>query len=61
MGKYMVGGTVFLRHNVLFYCVSTIVSMGAQWLSGRVLDSIPRGSGFEAHQPHCVVSVCKTH
>ena len=24
----------------------------AQWLSGRVLDSRPRGSGLE---PHCVV------
>ena len=28
---------------------------GAQWLSGRVLDSRPRGSGFEPHQRHCVV------
>ena len=29
--------------------------MGAQWLSGRVLDSRPKGSGFEPHQRHCVV------
>ena len=28
---------------------------GAQWLSGRVLDSRPRGQGFEPHQRHCVV------
>ena len=28
---------------------------GAQWLSGRVLDSRPRGRGFEPHRPHCVV------
>ena len=28
---------------------------GAQWLSGRVLDSRPKGSGFEPHQRHCVV------
>ena len=35
--------------------------MGAQWLSGRVLDSRPRGSGFEPHQRHCVVSLSKTH
>ena len=28
---------------------------GAQWLSGRVLDSRPRGCGFEHHQRHCVV------
>ena len=29
--------------------------MGAQWLSGRVLDSRPRGHGFEPHWGHCVV------
>ena len=28
---------------------------GAQWLSGRVLDSRPKGSGFEPHRRHCVV------
>ena len=33
--------------------------MGAQWLSGRVLDSRPRGPGFEPHWPHCVVSLSK--
>ena len=32
-----------------------ILSQGAQWLSGRVLDSRPRGRGFETHQHHCVV------
>ena len=32
---------------------------GAQWLSGRVLDSRPRGCGFEPHQRHCVVSLSK--
>ena len=31
---------------------------GAQWLSGRVLDSKSRGRGFE---PHWVVSLSKTH
>ena len=30
-------------------------SQGAQWLSGRVLDSRLRGRGFEPHRPHCVV------
>ena len=30
-------------------------SGGAQWLSGRVLDSRPKGSGFEPHRRHCVV------
>ena len=32
---------------------------GAQWLSGRVLDSKPRGRGFESHWRHCVVSFSK--
>ena len=32
---------------------------GAQWLSGRVLDSRPKGRGFEPHWRHCVVSLSK--
>ena len=32
---------------------------GAQWLGGRVLDSRPKGRGFEPHRRHCVVSLCK--
>ena len=32
---------------------------GAQWLSGRVLDSRPRGCGFEPNRRHCVVSLSK--
>ena len=32
-----------------------VTSLGAQWLSGRVLDSRPKGSGFEPHRRHCVV------
>ena len=35
--------------------------MGGQWLSGRVLESRPRGCGFEPHRHHCVVSLSKTH
>ena len=31
------------------------IKEGAQWLSGRVLDSRPKGSGFEPHRRHCVV------
>ena len=30
-----------------------------QWLSGRVLDSRPKGRGFEPHWRHCVVSLSK--
>ena len=33
--------------------------MGAQWLSGRALDSRPKGRGFEPHRRHCVVSLSK--
>ena len=32
-----------------------ITCRGTQWLSGRVLDSRPRGRGFEPHRRHCVV------
>ena len=31
------------------------LSEGAQWLSGIVLDSRLKGSGFEPHRRHCVV------
>ena len=37
----------------------TGMNMGAQWLSGRVLDSRPRGRGFEPHRHHCIVSLSK--
>ena len=33
----------------------TNCSLGAQWLSGRVLDSRPKGRGLEPHRRHCVV------
>ena len=35
--------------------VTPSISQGAQWLSGRVLDSRPKGRRFEPHQRHCVV------
>ena len=35
--------------------ISSPIDMGAQWLSGRVLDSRPWGSGFEPYQRHCFV------
>ena len=31
------------------------IYMGAQWLSGRVLDLRPKGRGFKPHRRHCVV------
>ena len=39
-------------------CVQDIL-VGAQWLSGRVLDSRLRGRGLEPHRRHCVVSLGK--
>ena len=38
-----------------FKHATTTKWMGAQWLSGRVLDSRPKGRGFEPHRRHCVV------
>ena len=41
------------------YCASYLSDYkndaGAQWLSGRVIDSRPRGPGFKRHRRHCVV------
>ena len=37
----------------------TFQKLGAQWLSGRVLDSRPKGRGFKPHRRHCVVSLSK--
>ena len=34
---------------------SVLLLQGAQWLSGRVRDSRPKGRGFEPHRRHCVV------
>ena len=42
-------------------CTTQWLSHGAQWLSGRVLDLRPKGSGFDPHRRHCVVSLSKTH
>ena len=43
---------------VIFFFQSYLGSisvMGAQWLSGRVLDSRPKGRWREPHRRHCVV------
>ena len=39
----------------IFLSQINIVCQGAQWFSGRVLDSRQRGRGFETHRRHCVV------
>ena len=39
----------------LFFGWAWSIHMGAQWLSGRVLDLRLKGRGFEPHRSHCVV------
>ena len=41
--------------------IGVIITMNREvlWLVGRVLDSRPRGRGFEPHRCHCVVSLSK--
>ena len=41
------------------HCWKSYVPVGAQWLSGRVLDLRPKGRGFAPHRRHCVVSLSK--
>ena len=41
------------------HLLNTPILEGAQWLSGRVLDSRPKGRRFEPHRRHCVVSLSK--
>ena len=38
---------------------SHLYTKGAQWLSGRVLDSRPNGCGLESRWGQCVVSLSK--
>ena len=48
-------GFLLLRNLVVYTVESLSLFKGAQWLSGRVLDSRPKGRGFEPHRRHCVV------
>ena len=47
------------KHYNIYYCHIVASKFYArklvQWLSSRVLDSRPRGRGFEPHRRHCVV------
>ena len=45
------------KHMYIFVALKQIllVGKGVQWLNGRVLDSRPKGCGFEPHPHHCVV------
>ena len=41
------------------HLLNTPILEGAQWLSGRVLDSRPKGRRFEPLRRHCIVSLSK--
>ena len=43
------------------FLLFNMIIKGVQWLSGRVLDSRPRGRRLEPQWRHCVVSLSKTH
>ena len=43
------------QNAILLEIICHGLNLGAQWLSGRVLDSRPKGRGFEPHRGHCVV------
>ena len=43
------------QHDAAFHLGLRRLPKGAQWPSGRVLDSRLRGRGFEPHRRHCVV------
>ena len=58
--------SLYLKHVGEKYVINVGICLnnqneGGQWLSGRVLDLRPRGSEFEPHLCHCVVSLSKTH
>ena len=38
-----------------FYPAFHVLLKGGQWLSGRVLDSRPKGREFEPRRHHCIV------
>ena len=56
---YIYASAINLIVNIFIVHVASMSVLGAQWLSGRVLDSRPKGSWFEPHQRHCVVSLSK--
>ena len=48
--------------HIHIYFSSSIFHFKAEmWLSGRVLDSIPKDGGFKPLWDHCVASLSKTH
>ena len=53
---YILGPFLYTGATIaVFQSLGTIPVEGAQWLSGRVLDSRPKGREFEPHRRHCIV------
>ena len=59
--NYILHVVGFFFHPVQWCLKVHVILSGMQWLSGRVLDSRPRGGWFKSHRRHCVVSLSKTH
>ena len=58
VGRFHFRNQVLNAPVICIHCSPTY-GEGAQWLSGRVLDSRLKGRGFEPHRRHCVVSLSK--
>ena len=52
---YIQGKQAIFSKKCVFLSLKINFGLGAQWLSCRVLDSRPKGRGFEPHRRHCVV------
>ena len=48
-----------LLYTTVYYCRLLYLGTPNNHRSGRVLDSRPKGRGFEPHRRHCVVSLSK--
>ena len=55
MSDLLFSSSVEVVHTYSTIAYSAPTIKGAQWLSGRVPDSRPRGRGLEPHRRHCVV------
>ena len=50
---------MFILGHIVRFCIFKYLHTGVRERSGRVLDSRPKGRGFEPHRRHCVVSLSK--
>ena len=61
MIKLVMSALKHMRHTYKTDKLTVHSRVGAQWFSGRVLGSRPRGRGFESHQRHFVVVLGARH